>query len=117
MSKLIYLASPYSDPDMAVQDERFRLVCKAAADLMKQGHFIFSPIAHLHPITIHGLPSSWEYWAEYDRSMICRCDEMWVLRLYGWSESKDIEAELKIAYTLGMSVRFIDWPVVSTVVD
>jgi hypothetical protein len=43
---MIYLASPYSHPDRAVREERFRGACRATAALLRSGHAVFSPIAH-----------------------------------------------------------------------
>lgn len=47
---MIYLASPYSHPDPAVEELRFEAACEAACKLMQQGHHVFSPIAHTHPV-------------------------------------------------------------------
>ena len=53
---MIYLASPYTHHDPEVRLERYRAVCRAAAGLIRQGRVVFSPIAHSHAITEHGLP-------------------------------------------------------------
>ena len=55
---MIYLASPYTHCDHAVRLERYRAVCRAAAGLIRRGRVVFSPIAHSHAITEHGLPRS-----------------------------------------------------------
>jgi hypothetical protein len=34
---MIYLATPYSQPGRAVREERFRLACRAAAELLRDG--------------------------------------------------------------------------------
>ena len=54
--ELIYLASPYSDPDPWVKENRFLAVCTKAAKMMSEGAYVFSPIAHTHPIAKYGLP-------------------------------------------------------------
>jgi hypothetical protein len=54
---MIYLASPYSHPDPAVREARFREACRAAAKLMRLGQPAFSPIVHGHPIAVYGLPN------------------------------------------------------------
>jgi len=53
---LIYLASPFSHPDPAVREQRFEAACRAAADLIRQGKSIFSPIAHSYGICRYGVP-------------------------------------------------------------
>lgn len=111
MSKLIYLAGPYSSPNPAVQERRFRQVCDAAAQFMRQGRLIYSPIAHSHSIAAWGLPGAWGYWAKLGRVMVERCDELWVLRLPGWDKSIGVAEEVKIASEMAMVVRYIGWPI------
>ena len=107
MTKLIYLASPYSGHP-AIQELRFRAVCKVAARIMSSGQFVFSPIAHSHPIAQYGLPKDFEFWRECDTLMMTKCDELWVLMLDGWNVSKGIEAELKLADEMHKPVKFIN---------
>lgn len=105
---LIYLASPYSHPDPAVRQQRFETVCFIAARLMREGHHVYSPIAHTHPIAVKGeLPTGFEYWEAFDRKMITACDAVWVAMMDGWRESVGVTAEIKIADELGKPVRYI----------
>lgn len=109
MSELVYLASPYSHPDPAVREARFRAACAAAAHLMRAGVLVFSPIAHTHPIACAGgLPTGWEFWERYDRAVLAACGELAVLKLPGWTESKGIRAEIVIARELGSPVRYVE---------
>ena len=106
---MVYLASPYSSPVPAVREARFRLVCRKAAELMRAGHKIFSPIAHTHPIAVAGeLPLGFDFWSEYDREFLEFCDEVWVLCLDGWEESKGVAAEIDIATKLGKPIRYLE---------
>lgn len=94
---MIYLASPYSDPNPAVEQARFEAVCGAAATLMGKGYRIFSPIAHTHPIAMAGeLPRGWDWWKRYDEEMLAAFDELWVLMLPGWDKSKGVKGEVAI---------------------
>lgn len=107
--KLTYLASAYSHPSAEVREERFRAVCRAAAELMRQGHLVFSPIAHSHPIALAGtLPTDWHFWAAFDRAYLEASRELIVLRLDGWRESVGVTAELAIAAELGIPISYID---------
>lgn len=105
---LAYLASPYSHADPEVMEARFDAVCREAARLMFGGAHVYSPIAHTHPIAMRGnLPTDWTYWEGYDHVMISASDELWVLMLDGWQESKGVTAEIKIAADLGKPVLYI----------
>ena len=105
---LIYLASPYSHHDPAVRQQRFETVCFVAANLMREGKHVYSPIAHTHPIAMKGdLPKGWDFWEQFDRKMISACQEVWVVMMDGWQESKGVAAELAIAGEMGLKVRYI----------
>jgi len=107
---LIYLASPYTDSDPAVMEKRFQVVNKVAAELMKQGYLIFSPISHTHPIAVAGgLPRGWEFWARYDRCILRACIGLMVLKQSGWEESKGVRAELKLAAEMKLSIEYCDY--------
>jgi len=105
---VIYLASPYSHPDPAVREQRFREACVAAAALLRAGHAVFSPIAHSHPLVAHGLPTDWSFWERQDREHLQRCDEVVVLMLDGWEASVGVREEIRIAREIGKPVRFVD---------
>ena len=105
---MIYLASPYTHPDPAVREARFQAACRQAAEMLRCGVRVFSPIAHTHPIAAHGLPPEWDFWAEYDRAFLEMCDEVWVLMLDGWRESRGVRAEVEIAVSMGKSVVYVE---------
>ncbi|MCP4566066.1 MAG: DUF1937 family protein [FCB group bacterium] len=107
MPKLIYLASPYSHDDSDVRERRFNEVCRVAAKLMKGGEFVYSPIAHTHPIAQFGLPGDWSYWEVFDTLMLSKCDRMFVLMIDGWFESKGVQAEIRIAEKRGIPIKYI----------
>jgi hypothetical protein len=108
MAELIYLASPYSHPDPAMRELRYKQACEVAALLMRDGHLVYSPIAHSHPLTAYGLPANWDYWRRLDEEMIRRCDALAVLRLPGWEQSVGVQAELALARELGLKIGFVD---------
>lgn len=105
---MIYLASPYSHPDPAVRERRFRAACQAAAALVRDGHAVFSPIAHSHALVEHGLPMDWSFWEVHDRHHLRHCDEVVVLMLIGWEASVGVREEVRIACEMNKPVRYID---------
>jgi nucleoside 2-deoxyribosyltransferase len=107
--KKIYLACPYSHEKGGIRSMRFDLVNAAAAKLMREGYLVFSPISHTHPIAERGdLPKGWDFWEAYDRTFIDWADEVHVLMLDGWKESKGVTAEIAIAKELGKPVHYIE---------
>lgn len=105
---MIYLASPYSSPDPAVREARFEAACRQAAEMLRCGIPVFSPIAHTHPIAKYGLPLEWASWEKYDREFLGMCSEVWVLMLGGWKESKGVQAEIRIAEEMGKPVVLVE---------
>ncbi|CAN5470617.1 DUF1937 family protein [soil metagenome] len=104
---MIYFASPYSHPDPRVREHRFRAACHAAASMLRDGHVVFSPIVHSHPLVAFGLPTAWASWERIDRAYLERCDGVMVLMLDGWEASVGVRAEIGIAQALGLPVRFV----------
>lgn len=115
---VVYLASPYSDPAIAVREMRYAQVTKAAGYLMARGFLVFSPITHGHPIATrcHNIPTDIEFWKALDRAMMGACNRLFVLELPGYEASAGVEYELELASQMGLSVTMLDpidvdgWP-------
>src|SRR5262245_52054120 len=105
---MIYLASPYSHPDAAVREQRFQAACAATARLLLDGHRVYSPVVHGHPLVRFGLSADWSFWERFDRPHLQTCDEVVVLTLDGWRESVGLQAELRHAGVLGKKVRYVE---------
>jgi hypothetical protein len=105
---VIYLASPYSHPDPTVRARRFRATCQAAAKLIRDGHVVFAPISHSHPMTEFGLPADWQFWERHDIEFLRRCNELVVLKLDGWRESRGVQAEIDLALEMDLPIRYLD---------
>jgi hypothetical protein len=116
MHKLIYLASPYTSPFQDIIERRVRQVRDATAKFIEQGHLIFSPIINSHPIvdlvsfSALNAEGAMTPWMEYDKAMIDRSDEVWVLCLQGWELSRGVSEEVLHALNQGKTVRYFDYP-------
>lgn len=107
--KKIYLAAPYSHKDPAVRAMRIEIVNIKAANLMMQGHLVFSPLSHSHPISAHCDvdPYDHDFWLRQDLWVLEICDEMQILCLDGWESSKGIKTETEFAKKLGIPVKLV----------
>ena len=108
--KKIYLSTPYSHEDENVREKRYEQVTRVAADIMvREGHNVFSPITHSHPLVqvTDGLPDSFEGWEALDYQYIDWCDALWVLLLPGWERSKGVAHEVKYANEKGTPVFYV----------
>ncbi len=106
---MIYLASPYTDQSAVVMQMRYSDALHATARFIKQGHMIYSPIVHFHPMAaMHDMPRDIDFWWEISKNMIKRADAVWVLRIAGWQNSIGIMREMELAKELGIPVTEVD---------
>ena len=110
---MIYLATPYTKYADG-HEAAFVEACKAAATLMKRGLFVFSPIAHAHPIAAYGSIDNIdnEFWQHQCAPWLDRCDALIVLMMPGWHESDGVAAEIARAQTANKPVSYISWPLI-----
>ena len=102
--KKIYLSAPYTIHPEAC----FMAVNRKSAELMIQGNIIFSPISHSHPIAVQeDLPNTHEFWMLQDLPFIEFCDELYVLQLEYWEQSKGVQKEIEYATKLGKPIKYI----------
>lgn len=107
-NSLIYLASPYSHPDLNVRKERFRIANQVAGRLLNAGHFVFSPISMSHPVAMDAsLPGDWQFWKAFDTAMLARCQKVVVIDIEGTSTSVGVQAEIAIAKDFGIPVEYL----------
>jgi len=110
--KRIYLASPYSSPLKSVRNDRFRIACKAAAEIIAAGHICFSPISHSHKIADYlENHNDSDYWVSQDESFLEHwAQEMWILMIPGWKTSKGIKREILFCKKKKIPVKYIKIP-------
>ena len=109
----IYLAIPYSfNPPFS-----HRIVNKIAANLMEQGHIVFSPISHSHHIADH-LPNQLRidshWWMQHDLPFIEWSDEVHVVNIGEEggrlvTESKGVMMEIEHAKKHFKPIKIIEY--------
>lgn len=107
---LTYLASPYTSREPGVAEMRFDKICKVAGKLIKDGHLIFCPIAHSHPISLRSEIDQFDHdvWMRNDIAVLAVCDALMVCKLEGWKESKGVQKEIEFATLTGMKIIYLD---------
>ena len=102
----IYLACPYTQNP----ERGFIQANRKAAELMLEGHIVFSPISHSHHICIqNGLPEKLDFWLKQDLPFIDWCDELHVLMLPGWEDSSGVSREIEYAELTFKPVQMSDY--------
>lgn len=105
----MYLASPYTDTEPRVMNQRHRDVCKVAGEMMRAGKIIFCPVSHFHEIgRICKMQVDWSVWRKQCLHWVGLCDEFGILQLPGFSSSVGMCAENQFAMDLGKPIHYVD---------
>lgn len=106
MAGLIYLASPYSHKQLGVRIRRFELAVEVTSKLLLRGHTVFSPIAYGHAMA-RNIGTNYEVWKDFNDTMMRASEQLWVLMIDGWKDSRGIQYEIKFAGVLDIPVLFM----------
>jgi hypothetical protein len=109
MSKLEYLAIPYSNIDKNIMDFRAAVSDYIFAELSSEGRIVYAPISSCHNISKkYGLPKTFEFWEKVCLEFVSSAYKLIVVKLPGWQSSVGLTAELKLAQILGLKIEYLD---------
>ena len=112
-NKAIYLAGPYSHKIKEIEAVRRIMLTLVSTKLAVAGITVFSPITQSHEQEKTGLMAGdYDTWQKTDRKMVEKMDEVWVLILDGWKQSKGVTDEIYWAKRKGKRVRYIKYQAV-----
>lgn len=109
----IYLAIPYSfNPELS-----YSVANEVAAHLMNEGHVVFSPISHSHPVADHldpTLRTDHEFWMKQDLPFVEWAEEVYVVvigkdGIYWIQTSPGVQREMEFAKALNKPIKHIQW--------
>jgi hypothetical protein len=84
---------------------------QATSYFIEKGFWCFSPIVQSHNLPCNvGERVSFEFWKDFDVETITRMDELWVLCIPGWKESKGVTGEIEVALLQGKVILFLNTP-------
>ena len=107
--KLIYIASPYTNPEDSIRIQNYTDVTKIAADLVAEGHIAISPITYGHVLSeCKKMPTDWGFWMDFCLVLLAKCDKILVCNtIPGWENSKGVAAEIEFAKKNGIKVEYL----------
>jgi hypothetical protein len=109
MTKVYYLATPYSSPNPMVVRERYEQALKIGHALIKAGLILIQPIAMLHVLAQkYKLPGDFAFWQLHNKAMIDHCDGLIVAKMPGWEFSKGVQYEILYAKEKEMKIYYVD---------
>ena len=103
---LIYLAMPYAHPAAAVREARLEAARYVCGQMVNQGKMVMAPMVYLGELADRGIHPP-QGWYAFDLQLLARSDELLVLQLPGWEDSKGVLIEIAGAQTKGMPVRLM----------
>ncbi len=103
---LIYLASPYASDSAAVREARLEAVRFVCGKLVNDGRIVMSPMVYTGELAIRGFHPP-QGWYAFDLQFLARSDELLVLQLPGWEQSKGVLVEIAAAQTKGIPIRLM----------
>jgi hypothetical protein len=110
MSRVIYIASPYSNPDPAVTEENFKKVSRLAAKLCSEGKVAISPITYGHTLVgFRPMPIDWPFWENFCLSILHTCHEIIVYKMEGWDSSRGVAEEVEFARKKGIEISYLEY--------
>jgi len=109
MSSVLYIAAPFTHEKPEIRERRYRTACRASALLMQANIVVFSPLSHSVPIVQHGELDEMDskFWLTMDLPLLERCDELLVLALDDWKQSKGVKEEVFFAFQHNKPITFI----------
>lgn len=108
MSGYWYLATPYSRyPDGL--HAAWVAACEQCGLLTNAGITVFSPIAHSHPLVIHGgvIGTDFAAWERFDQAMINGAMGMIICMLPSWQKSQGMSAEIVLCGRLEKPIQYM----------
>ena len=91
-----YLGTPYTKFPGGLECA-FVMACKLTAFLAARGVPVYSPIAHSHPVAVHGALDAVDhhFWVRFDRPMVEAAGGLIAVMAEGWEESRGLKHEIE----------------------
>jgi len=111
-----YLASPYSKYHAGIE-AACGVVSQNAALLIKAGIPVYCPIAHTHPIAIHGDmdPLDHSIWLPLDKPFMDAAKGLIVCMMDGWDKSYGVSVEIEEFKKAGKPIVYMEPGIVPSV--
>ena len=101
---MIYIACPYWHPAPEVRSYRRKIAVSYADMLTRAGVLNYSPLTYTERYANEDIPE--DYWIRHGLEMVKACDEMHILCMPGWEESRGIKGELRAARENNLKVMY-----------
>jgi len=105
----IFVAGPYNHPDPGVMSARLHAITGWCASLFIEGKSPISPLLVGLNLAKHAnLPTDTDTWRVFSETLLKGCDELHVLMVDGWQESKGVGYEIAAAERMGIRIEYVE---------
>ena len=106
---LVFLSAPYSKvPDI---NHLFQTLMRTSGVYMirNKGEHVVSPL-FCHPALalVPDMGSDYNFWGDYSRELLRKCDKVVVLKYPGWEDSTGVQDEIATAIAAKIPVEYIE---------
>lgn len=111
MSKLVYVAAPYS----AIEDRHqlMRDIARISGEYMiaNPGEYAVTGLVnHYAALECEGLGTDYQFWQVFCELMINKSDKILVIKFPGWESSIGVSQEIKFATETGKEISYWEVP-------
>ena len=103
---MVYLASPYAHLSPAVREARLEAVRFVCGSMVDEGRIVMAPLVYLGELAFKGVHPP-QGWYAFDLQLLARCDELVVIQLPGWEDSRGVLVEIAAAQARNMPIRLM----------
>jgi len=110
MNELVYIASPYTNGDLSMEEENFKDITKYVSIKVAEGEVLISPITYGHTLLqFKDMPGTWEFWTNFCFTILAKCDRLRVVMMPGWDKSVGVAGEISFAQDHGIPVEYVEF--------
>jgi len=103
--KFCYLAAPYRDPSLSVQEFRIQKTTEVTTYLLNNNIYVFSPLTYSNSF-INTV--TFQEWGEFDLHILKQtCDTLLILCLDGWKQSEGVQQEIDAAIAHKLDIKYL----------
>lgn len=95
----IFLATPYTDSDRRVLEDREYLASEVAAKLLNRDQCVYSPITYGYALAQRfDLPHDYNFWLIFNDALLERASALYIIDTPGWQTSLGVRHEFDFAH-------------------
>lgn len=107
--QLVYLSAPYSKYENRHALMTAIMTISGLHMVRNPGQHVVSPLFnHYSMANVPGMGSDYNFWGDYSRNLLKRCDKIIVVKFPGWEESVGVKDEIRFAQELGIELEFVE---------